>query len=193
MLWKDNGRKRISCVFQMVLKDHIQKAFVPTPFPEKLQLKFPTLHSILKVNKPQGCDRLPLSPWLMCECEVILKEEMTNTQTTRLHWLLCGYNDQRNTQISTLRSMQMRDENDLSSTALERLGRKEKAPARKRGNSGQRSHISADIERTHSHHSQQLLKEQIFSIHSKENYVCETRKLCGCKFSNLVITSDPFQ
>ena len=48
-------------------------------------------------------------------------------------------------------------------------------------------------ERTQSHHSQQLLKEQIFSIHSKENYVCETGKLCGCRFSNLVISSAPFQ
>lgn len=85
--------------------------------------------------------------------------------------------------------------NELSSTVLE--GRREEerviSPPLWGQLPGWCCRISADAERIQSHHSQQLLKEQVFSIHSKENYVCETRKLCGCKFSNLVIISDPFQ
>lgn len=78
-------------------------------------------------------------------------------------------------------------------TALDRPGWGQRSLALRSSNSGWCSHISAETERTQFCHSQQLLKEQIFSIHSKENYVCENRKLCGCKFSNLVIISDPFQ
>lgn len=56
------------------------------------------------LNKPLSCDRLSLSSQLEYECEVILQEEMTNTQTTMITLMFpSGHNDQQNTQITTLR------------------------------------------------------------------------------------------